>query len=553
MPTPQFLAEPAIEHGPEHAPLVARMSMKTSGADETRVRIEQNGDAWTITFPATDGRCLLAGFHPEGEARLAVQVAGQDGAATWRKPLAHRLKDVPASPPEMPPLQTHVFQPHRMAGRSTFATGCRRAFGRITDMSAAQRKRYTHRGMLIAVDNCGRMRWMRNLGRHAARMEQSANGTLIVHDTDPSSGRIDVAGDVIRTRYAARRPQEAEEGRIPVDARSQHHQPHQMPNGSILALSAHARRMNDWPASVRDPDNSRAGRDIVGDMVVEVTPEGEVVWSWDGCDHLDPYRIGCDALDAYWHVRGFPGAADRTHGNGVAYDESDDSVLVSLRPQDCMLKIDRKSGETVWILGDHDRWPARLQGKLLTPLGENFRWPWHMHNPRITSKGAIVLVHNGIYGARPGNERIPFHKSFSRGVAYRVDKDAMSVEQVWSSALTDADVKERAWTMGDAHRPEDGDTALVIHSPAMPHGRDDIGMDEDDRSQRYVSEFPSHARILECSRKDIGDIVFDMTVRDEDGLIHFEVFSGVRGDSLYPEDSGIKLDLCDTLQPEDAA
>ena len=87
----------------------------------------------------------------------------------------------------------------------------------------------------------------------------------------------------------------------------------------------------------------------------------------------------------------------------------------------------------------------------------------------------------------------------------------------------------------------------------MPHGRDDIGMDEDDRSLRYVSEFPSHARVLEYNRKDIRDIVFDMTVRDENDLIHWEIFSGVRVDSLYPESSGIKLDLCDTLQTAGAA
>ena len=44
-----------------------------------------------------------------------------------------------------------------------------------------------------------------------------------------------------------------------------------------------------------------------------------------------------------------------------------------------------------------------------------------------------------------------------------------------------------------------------------------------------------------------------MTVRDENDLIHWEIFSGVRVDSLYPECSGIKLDLCDTLQTAGAA
>lgn len=152
-----------------------------------------------------------------------------------------------------------------------------------------------------------------------------------------------------------------------------------------------------------------------------------------------------------------------------------------------------------------------------------------------------MLFDNGIYGARPGQERIPFHKSFSRGVEYRVDETAMTVEQVWSSALSDNDVKERTWAMGDAHRLEESDTALVVHSICMPHGRDDIGMDEDDRTLRYVAEFPSYARLLEYSRSDIEDILFDMTVRDENELVQWEVFSAVRVDDLYPEHTNIQM------------
>ena len=80
-----------------------------------------------------------------------------------------------------------------------------------------------------------------------------------------------------------------------------------MPNGNFLALSGHSRLVKDWPASVHEPQTYKADREIVGDMIVEFAPSGEVVWCWDSFDHLDPYRIGYDALDAYWHVRGFPG------------------------------------------------------------------------------------------------------------------------------------------------------------------------------------------------------------------------------------------------------
>ena len=547
MVMPKFLSPPKVTHGPAHAPLVARLMADVSDAEWLLVRIRQADDVWTIRAPACP-ELLLLGFFPEGQAEITVQAVGPGGAATWPEPVPHDLKNVPTSPLDMPPLLTRHAEPDRMAGRFTFMTVRRRTIGRITDLTQAQRNWFTRWGMLIAIDNRGHMRWMRKLDRRAAGIERLASGNLFVHDTDSCSREIDMTGETVRAWYAAQRPQGAHPDGIPVDVRSLHHQPHQMPNGNFLALSGHSKVVKDWPASVHDLSQTE-DREIVGDKVVEFTPEGKVVWSWDSFDHLDPYRIGYDAHDAYWHVRGFPGAADWTHGNGVTYDATDDSVLVSLRLQDCVIKIDRASGKIVWILGDHQNWSDDLQARLLTPIGDNFRWPWHMHNPRITSEGTIVLFDNGIYGARPGNKRLPFHKSFSRGVEYRVDQGAMTVEQVWASALTDDEVKERTWAMGDAHRLEESDTALVVHSICMPHGCDDIGMDEEDRSARYVSDFPSYARILEYDRHS-RDIVFDMTIRDENEIIQWEVFSAVRADNLYPEASGITLEFGDHLEAE---
>ena len=546
MPIPDFQTPPQVSHGAAHAPLAAWLDVDVAHATEIAVRVVQNDTSWTIRFPVAE-RYLLLGFLPDGPAEITVQAIGSEGATTWPETLRHEPSDVPASPLEMPPLQTHQSQPGRMSGNFTFLSIRRRVIGRIADLTPANRKWMTTWGMLIAVDNAGRMRWMRKMDRRLAGVTRLSNGNLFVHDTDFCSREVDMTGETVRAWYAAGRPQGALEGGIPVDVRSLHHQPHQMPNGNFLALSAHSRVVKDWPASTEDL-SQKADREIVGDMVVEFTPEGQVVWSWDSFDHLDVQRIGYDALDLYWHVRGFPNAADWTHGNGVTYDPSDDSVLVSLRLQDCVIKIDRATGQIVWILGDHQNWSPDLQTKLLTPKGKAFRWPWHMHNPRITSEGTIVLFDNGIYGARPGTEPIPYHKSFSRGVEYRVDQDAMTVEQVWASALTEDEVAERTWAMGDAHRFEDTDTAMVVHSICMPHGRDDIGMDEYDRTMRHVDDFPSYARVLEYDRAS-REIIFDMTVRDEDEIIHWEAFSGVRVDSLYPDDSGIIMRDGDHLEP----
>ena len=249
-----------------------------------------------------------------------------------------------------------------------------------------------------------------------------------------------------------------------------------------------------------------------------------------------------------WEVRGFPGHAEWTHGNGVCHDPEDDGVIVSLRLQDAVFKIDRTPGSIRWILGDHRNWGPGLAEKLLTPMGASFRWPWQGHNPRLTSEGTIAMFDNGLYQARPGEPPVPLHKSFSRSVEYREDEGAMTVKQVWSSAVTQDQAMDRIIAMGDAHRLEDSDTVLVIHSVAMPRGRDDVGWEEAERSVRHVSEFPSGARVLEYDRQDIGNIVFDLSVQDPDDLIQGEVFNGFRRRSLYPEGCGVRMVEGDALR-----
>ena len=84
----------------------------------------------------------------------------------------------------MPPLKTHKSDPARMAGNFTFLTVRRRAIGRIPDLTKATRKWFTTWGMLVAIDNQGRIRWMRKLDKRAAGIEKLSNGNLFVHDTD---------------------------------------------------------------------------------------------------------------------------------------------------------------------------------------------------------------------------------------------------------------------------------------------------------------------------------------------------------------------------------
>jgi len=74
---------------------------------------------------------------------------------------------------------------------------------------------------------------------------------------------------------------------------------------------------------------------------------------------------------------------DWAHANSVIIDPNDDTYVISLRTQDCIVKVGRTTGQLVWIHGDPGRWNPPWSAKLLTPIGPNFGWHYHQHGPHI--------------------------------------------------------------------------------------------------------------------------------------------------------------------------
>jgi arylsulfate sulfotransferase len=272
---------------------------------------------------------------------------------------------------------------------------------------------------------------------------------------------------------------------------------------------------------------------VVGDEIIEFTPAGEVVWRWNTFEHLDPYRIGYNTFNAYWHVRGFPHHLDWTHGNGVTMDPRDGNIIVSLRIQDAVLKIDRTSGEILWILGTHDGWSEKYRSKLLKPEGD-LRWPFHGHNPRVTPHGTIVMFDNGIFQARPFAPALPPDKTFSRGVEYLVDEKAMTVREVWASSKNLTRDSHNSWAMGDAHRLPVTDNMLVVYSICFPLV-DGLTYDEWNRANLHPDDMPTWARIREYSRTDPPEVLWEVQLRDPNDVVQWQVYGGLRTPRLQPD------------------
>jgi hypothetical protein len=287
-------------------------------------------------------------------------------------------------------------------------------------------------GWLMGVDQSGALSCIYQTARPIQGVRCLPNGHLLVTIIDGLLLEMTLSGEILRQWYATGRWRDRTPApdAIPVEAETFHHGVNLGPNGNLLLLSMEIREYDDWPGSATDPDAPRGRAKIVGDIVMEVRPDGGKVNEWRLLDMLDPYRITYGSHSNYWVQRGFPGTNDWCHANGTAYDSSDDSILVSLRTQDCIIKFDRKSGALKWILGAHGNWNPPWSDKLLAPIG-TLAWNFHQHDCSITPSGTILCFDNGNHRALPFEPAVSPEENFSRAVEFAVDAASGTVTQVW--------------------------------------------------------------------------------------------------------------------------
>jgi hypothetical protein len=155
---------------------------------------------------------------------------------------------------------------------------------------------------------------------------------------------------------------------------------------------------------------------VVGDVLVEFTPDGEVVWTWDTFDHLDPQRRRANFEDPIIDPTTGESGSDWTHANGFVYDAETDTITLSMRHQDWIINIDRATGDVLWRLGDGGDFE----------LADGDRWFFHQHSPDWQPDGSLLLFDNG-----NGNPEIPDLEVDSRAVRFTLDFDGMTAAVAW--------------------------------------------------------------------------------------------------------------------------
>ena len=533
-----FTADPTIVQNPNpRVPLAAVLTFSTESPVVTVVRVSDNDHSWEIQFDETHDPSAglpILGLRPARGYELEVTVRDAEGNVVTSDPIEYETPPLPPGLGDFAPLDVKISEPELMEPGFMFLSVRRRFQGRNQWITPKQRAYFTNWGLIVAVDAAGEVVWYYESDTRVAGINRLSNGNLQYHLTDFRTVELDMLGNTVAEYYAGDRPYGPVEGGIPIiGAQTLHHQPFEMPSGTFMAFSANAREVENYYTSDSDPDAPRETQLVMGDTIIEFNREGEIVWSWDAWEHLDPYRIGYDTLEPYWHVRGFPGHADWTHGNGLTYDPSDDSVIINLKHQDALFKIDRATGEIVWIMGEHTGWPEHLQSKLLTPLGDDFQWMYHGHNPRLSERGTIVIYDNAAFQARPFREPDSVGETYSRAVEFEVDEENMTVRQVWASHTKGDPDSCATPAMGDAHWLSETGNIFVVDS-FCDYREEGLAWDSWDFTKRHWSEVAQWARIRQYRLAE-GDsqIVFEMEAHDPSEILQWRVYGGFHTPSLY--------------------
>jgi hypothetical protein len=364
----------------------------------------------------------------------------------------------------------------------------------------------TAAGWIIGIDQAGELALHLKCEAPTQDVRLLPNGNILY--SQPGPGLItEIDRDCKRIRqwhiagkWEGKTPPE---GSIEIDLIRIHHTVAVLPNGNMLLLSTETRDYDNWPGSDSDPNAPTETATLVGDVVAEVAPDGRVERTWCMLDLIDPYRLSYGSRRDHWGDRGIPESYDWAHANCAGYDATDDSILVSLRTQDCIIKFSRATGELKWILGTPNNWRAPWAEKLLTPSGP-LDWQYHQHDCSVTPTGTVLCFDNGNHRASPFDPKMPEADCYSRAVEFAVDETAGTVRQVWCYG----DAPEQrlfACFQGGAYRlPETGNTFITYGGIAtidgVPSGDNGHGL--------------NRARLMEVSRD--GEIVFDLWIDSGD-------------------------------------
>jgi len=505
----------------ERAPLV--LFVRATTDVPARAVVHLDGGLWPLTVTpsdelATDHDLIVLGAHADTDYQVTLEVIDADGASTTSEPFAWTT---PPLPDDFPPMHVTVSRPSRMEPGVTLIPANRWA-GRGPPQQDG--------GALFALDARGDVVWFFDAPWPVTEAKPRSNGNLLLyHGSRGNIVELDMTGAIVQQWYTTRLPGTvAPDGGIPIDAGTIHHEVIELPSGNLMALSTEQWLIEDYPTSESDPAAPWGASWVVGDLVLELSPDGEVLRRIDLMDILDPLRIGYESLDPGFWKGVYTGSEeaplrDWSHANSIHYDAARHEIIVSCYHLDTVFAYDLDADELSWMVSFPDGWDDDWQPYLLAPKGDGL-YPFHQHAARLTPKDTLLMFDNGKYRARPFQQPMAAADSFSRAVEFKIDREAMTFEQVWSYGGRPDEIFFTAFLGETDWLPETGHVLITDGGRIRtPDGRFGV----------HPNQGQKWARVLEVTHDEPAEVVFEVVF--DDPTWGWTVYRSERLSSLYAE------------------
>jgi arylsulfate sulfotransferase len=314
----------------------------------------------------------------------------------------------------------------------------------------------------VATDLEGNVIWYYDLesGYWPYPIKPLPNGHMLLNVgvIDGNGGQeireIDLAGNVINsiTLDAVNRTLI---GVASFQAQYFHHDFALLPNGHLILLV-------NYPETINNVPGIPAGTSMVGDALIDWDPQGGAVWAWSTFDHLDlthaPY-----------------GLADWTHANAIIYSPTDGNLILSMRNQNWIIKINyldgAGDGSVLWRLGP---------GGDFTLPGQQapIDWNYGQHYPTIVSPNSsgvfsLMFFDNGNNRLMDSNDDVcgtaGVGPCYSSVEVVQLDESTNTATVLWEDNLLPA----YSICCGDAlvlpNGDDEFDVAYDVGTPGFSH------------------------------------------------------------------------------------
>jgi arylsulfate sulfotransferase len=257
-------------------------------------------------------------------------------------------------------------------------------------------------------------------------MKPLPNGHMIFSITRSVTGgttlrEVDLAGTTVRELDTGQLAQRMQRAGFSFAISGFHHDVLPLDNGHLIVLGNFFQNFTDLPGY---PGTTT----VLGDGLVDLDEDWNPVWAWSAFDHLDVNR----------HLNGLP---DWTHGNAVVFSPDDGNLLLSLRHQSWVLKIDynhgQGTGNVLWKLG--------YQGDFALKQGDDpSLWFSYQHFPSIVSQDGsqttLALWDNGDARVLDASGTLCTDPAagapnpcYSRAQVFQVDERARVADLAWQA------------------------------------------------------------------------------------------------------------------------